>query len=146
MMIDNSKVILVVEDSDDDYYATLRAFKKDGNLSNPIVRCEDGQEALNYLTSEWTDERPKPAIILLDLNLPGIDGRAVLREIKVLPRLKNIPIVVLTTSNDEKDIEACYDLGANSFIQKPVRLDAFFNAIQKLREYWFQIAILPKTE
>ena len=142
----NDKLILIVEDSDDDFYATMRAFKKDGNLSNPIKRCEDGQEALSYLNQPWGAEHLKPAIILLDLNLPGIDGRQVLQEIKSNPRLINIPVIVLTTSNDTKDIESCYELGANTYIQKPVRLEAFFNAIQKLKEYWFQIAVLPKED
>ncbi|MCG7548759.1 response regulator [Pseudoalteromonas sp. Of7M-16] len=144
--MNDNKLILIVEDSDDDYYATNRAFKKDGNLSNPIVRCEDGQEALNYLSQEWTPSHPKPAMILLDLNLPGLDGRLVLKEIKSTRRLANIPIVVLTTSDDEKDIEECYDLGANTYIQKPVKLESLFDAVQKLKDYWFQIAILPKGD
>jgi len=142
----DSKLILIVEDSDDDFYATLRAFKRDGNLSNPLHRCEDGQEALDYLNTPWSDEHLKPAIILLDLNLPGLDGRRVLKKIKQDKRLCNIPVVVLTTSNDEKDIEECYDLGANTYIQKPVKLDSLFEAIQKLKDYWFQIAILPKGD
>lgn len=142
----NDKLILIVEDSDDDFYATMRAFKKDGNLNNPIKRCEDGQEALAYLNQPWSAEHLKPAIILLDLNLPGIDGRQVLHEIKSNSKLTNIPVIVLTTSNDTKDIESCYELGANTYIQKPVRLEAFFNAIQKLKEYWFQIAVLPKED
>ncbi|MBQ4811166.1 two-component system response regulator [Pseudoalteromonas luteoviolacea] len=142
----DSKLILIVEDSDDDFYATLRAFKRDGNLSNPLQRCEDGQEALDYLKEPWSEEHLKPAIILLDLNLPGLDGRHVLKKIKQDKRLCNIPVVVLTTSNDEKDIEECYELGANTYIQKPVKLDSLFEAIQKLKDYWFQIAILPKGD
>ena len=145
-MLDENKIILIVEDSDDDYYATVRAFKKEGNLFNPIKRCEDGSEALDYLNSEWSSETPKPAIILLDLNLPGIDGRRVLQHIKATPSLANIPVIVLTTSNDERDIAECYTLGANTYIQKPVNLDSFFNAIKKLKEYWFQIAVLPKSD
>ncbi|KZN40915.1 response regulator [Pseudoalteromonas luteoviolacea] len=142
----DDKLILIVEDSDDDYYATLRAFKKDGNLSNPLKRCEDGQEALEYLNEPWSEEHLKPAIILLDLNLPGLDGRHVLKKIKQDRRFSNIPVVVLTTSDDEKDIAECYELGANTYIQKPVKLDSLFEAIQKLKDYWFQIAILPKGD
>lgn len=140
----NNKLILLVEDSDDDYYATIRALKKDGNLQNPIKRCEDGQEALDYLNTPWSEDHLQPGIILLDLNLPGIDGRAVLKQIKGTARLTKIPVIVLTTSNDYKDIEACYELGANTYIQKPVKLASFFNAIQKLKEYWLQVALLPR--
>ena len=142
--INNKQPILIVEDSDDDYEATERAFKKYGNLMNPLVRCEDGQEALAYLEKIDLNDVNKPGIVLLDLNLPGIDGREVLKTLKSHPTLKNIPIVVLTTSNDERDIQACYDLGANTYTQKPVLLENFFHAIQKLKEYWFEIAILPK--
>ena len=117
-----------------------------GKLSNSIIRCEDGQEALDYCQSEWTDSTPRPGIILLDLNLPGIDGRVVLKELKGNPRVRDIPIVVLTTSDDSKDIASCYDLGANTYIQKPVKLEAFFESIQRLKEYWFEIAILPRGQ
>ena len=143
-MINAKQPILIVEDSDDDFEATERAFKKYGNLMNPLVRCEDGQEALDYLQQQEAKDAIKPGIILLDLNLPGIDGRDVLKTLKSHATMKNIPIVVLTTSNDERDIQACYDLGANTYIQKPVGLENFFDAIQKLKEYWFEIAILPK--
>ena len=146
MKMDKKQVILIVEDSDDDYEATIRAFKKVGNLSNSIIRCEDGQEALDYCQNEWTDTTPRPGIILLDLNLPGIDGRAVLKELKGNPRVRDIPIVVLTTSDDSKDIASCYDLGSNTYIQKPVKLEAFFESIQRLKEYWFEIAILPRGQ
>lgn len=144
--MDKNQLILIVEDSDDDYEATVRAFKKVGNLSNPIIRCEDGQEALDYCNADWTVERPRPGIILLDLNLPGIDGRMVLKELKSNSRLRDIPIIVLTTSDDSKDISSCYELGANTYMQKPVRLESFFESIQKLKEYWFEIAILPKGD
>ncbi len=144
MKMDKNQLILIVEDSDDDYEATVRAFQKVGNLSNPIIRCEDGQEALDYCALDWTAARPRPGIILLDLNLPGIDGRVVLKELKSNPRVKDIPIIVLTTSDDNKDIASCYELGANTYMQKPVKLEAFFQSIQKLKEYWFEIAILPR--
>lgn len=81
---------------------------------------------------------------MLDLSLPGTDGREVLKIIKSDLKLKKIPVVVLTTSNDIKDIEKCYELGANSYIQKPVGFEGFINAITKLKEYWFEISILPR--
>ena len=122
-------LILVVEDSDTDYEATLRAFRN-SNLANPVQRCEDGEDALDYLfqKNQYSDTSkfPRPYLILLDLNLPGTDGREVLEEIKRDTELKTIPVIVLTTSSDEKDIENCYQAGANSYIQKPVDLRGFF--------------------
>lgn len=148
MKITDDQLILIAEDSEDDYEITVHALKKSGNLKNELFRCEDGQEVLDYLnkTGKYADiENWKlPGIILLDLNMPGVDGRAALREIKSDMKLKNIPIVVLTTSDDEIDIQACYKDGANTYIQKPVDLDGFFSAIKKLKDYWFEIAILPK--
>lgn len=142
------QVILIVEDSDDDYESTVRALQRSGNLKNRILRCESGDEALDYLYGQgkFADrvEFPIPSVILLDLNMPGTDGRMVLRKIKNDDAVKDIPVVVLTTSNDAKDIDACYKDGANTYIHKPVDLDGFFKAIKQLKEYWFEIAILPK--
>ena len=139
--------ILIIEDSDDDYETTVRAFKKANRLVNPIYRCQDGDSALDYLFQrgqfEDPESAPRPGIILLDLNLPGLDGSAVLREIKNDDHFKSIPIIVLTTSDDPKDIDSCYQDGANTFIMKPVELDKFFAAIKSLDEYWFGISILP---
>lgn len=143
------QMILIVEDSDDDYEATLRALKKTGDLKNPIKRCEDGAQALRYLRreEEFSDleTSPRPDIILLDLNMPGIGGRDVLHEIKKHDTLKHIPVIVLTTSSNELDIEACYKEGANSYIQKPVDLEGFFQAIKLLKEYWLEVSVLPKA-
>ena len=148
--IQTNQLILIAEDSDDDYEMTLHAFKKAGNLKNPIHRCEDGQELLDYLRKEgcYKDYQnwKEPGIILLDLNMPGIDGREALQEIKNDADLKRIPVVVLTTSIDEKDVNACYDEGANTYIQKPVDLDGFFKAVKRLKEYWFEISILPRKD
>ena len=144
-----SQPILLVEDSPEDYEATLRAFRKSG-LKNPVHRCEDGEEALDYLfrRGRYGDpaSSPCPGVILLDLNLPGTDGRQVLAEIKGDENLKKIPVVVLTTSVDERDIDACYRAGANSYIQKPVDIDGFVKAIERLNGYWFEVVILPKGE
>jgi CheY-like chemotaxis protein len=84
-------------------------------------------------------------VVLLDLNLPGTDGREVLNEIKSHPDLRQIPVIVLTTSSDDRDVSACYKAGANSYVQKPVDLDGFMRAIERLNDYWFEVVILPRT-
>jgi two-component system response regulator len=132
--------ILVVEDSPDDFDATKRAFAA-ANLRNTIEHAISGEAALAYLRTEG---KPRPGLILLDLNMPGMDGRRTLQIIKASSELKNIPVVVLTTSNDDRDVHACYELGANTYIQKPVDFDGLIGAIRQLKEYWFEIAILPK--
>ena len=134
--------ILIVEDSEDDFEATRRAFAK-ANLRNPIAHALTGEGALGYLRN---DANTKPGIILLDLNMPGLDGRQTLQIIKEDYELKKIPIVVLTTSADERDVEGCYALGANTYIQKPVDFDGLITAIKQLKEYWFEIALLPKAD
>jgi CheY-like chemotaxis protein len=144
--INPKHLILIVEDSDIDYETTLRAFKN-SNMANPVQRCEDGEEALDYLfqRNQYADasKSPRPDLILLDLNLPGTDGREVLEEIKKDPKLKTIPVIVLTTSADDKDIQICYRAGANSYIQKPVDLEGFYSAIGRLRDFWFEVVLLP---
>jgi CheY-like chemotaxis protein len=134
-----SQPILLVEDSPEDFEATERALRKAG-LKNPIYRCADGEEALDFLhrRGSYADaaDAPRPGIVLLDLNLPGTDGREVLSEIKTDPALKQIPVVVLTTSSDQRDIDVCYRSGANSYIQKPERLHG----------YWLEVVILPMGE
>lgn len=136
----SAQPILIVEDSDDDFEATRRAFDR-ANLINPIAHARCGEEALAYLQTAAND---RPGLILLDLNMPGIDGRKTLQSIKADTALREIPVVILTTSDDERDIRECYAAGANTFIQKPVDLDGLFAAIRRLKEYWFEIALLPK--
>lgn len=147
--VSTSQTILIVDDSDDDYDATERALRKDKNLKNPLHRCEDGKEALEYLFRrgryQEPDAAPRPGLVLLDLNMPGVDGRQVLAEMKVDAELKRIPVIVMTNSGDERDIGACYDIGANTYIQKPLNWTGFFEAMQRLKEYWFEIAVLPKA-
>jgi len=139
--------ILLVEDSPEDYEATVRAFKRSG-LKNPIYRCEDGENALDFLHRRGPyadpERSPRPGVILLDLNLPGTDGREVLTEIKQDDQLKQIPVIVLTTSNDARDVESCYQAGANSYIQKPVDTEGFVRAIERLNGYWFEVVVLPQ--
>ena len=141
------QTILIVEDSDDDYIATIRAFKK-ANLLNPVQRCTNGDQALDYLYQRGEFSAPatapRPGFVLLDLNLPGTDGREVLRVAKSDPQLRQIPIIVLTTSLAEQDISRCYDAGANSYIKKPVDLVGFVQAVERLKEYWLGVAVLPK--
>ena len=147
-MTDN-RSILVVEDSPEDWKIMQRAIGR-SNLKNKITRVADGDEALDYLyrRGAWIDasKAPRPGIILLDLNLPGMDGREVLSEIKSAPVLCTIPVVVLTTSKDERDIESCYALGANSYINKPVDMEGFLTALARLKDYWFEIVVLPRGE
>ena len=149
MSVKQNQAILIVEDSPEDYEATVRAFRKAG-LANSIMRCENGEEALDYLYHRGVyvdpEKSPRPGIILLDLNMPGLDGRGLLTIIKNDNNLKKIPVVVLTTSSDERDIDKCYEEGANSYINKPVDLNGLMIAIQRLRDYWFEIVILPKDE
>jgi CheY-like chemotaxis protein len=139
--------ILVVEDSPEDYELTQEAFRLAG-FRNPLHRVCDGEEALDYLHRRGRYAEPatspRPGVILLDLNLPGTDGREVLADIKQDQELKRIPVIVLTTSKDDRDIQACYKIGANSYIAKPVNMDGFFSAIQRLTNYWFEVSILPR--
>ncbi|MGV8906280.1 MAG: response regulator [Acetobacterium sp.] len=140
------QLIIIVEDSPEDYDAMLRAFKK-VNLKNKVLRFEMGDDCLDYLfgRAEYEGKKPVlPGLVVLDLNLPGLDGREVLKLIKTTPHLKMIPVVVLTTSDDERDINDCYRDGANSYIQKPVNFQGFIEAITTLKEFWFEIALLPK--
>jgi CheY-like chemotaxis protein len=138
--------ILLVEDNIDDYDAAIRSFKA-AHLDNPVHWSSTGRDALDYLKSEGPyaqcPNHELPGLVLLDLNMPGLDGRAVLEKAKQNPNLKKIPIIILTTSSDERDVEQCYELGASTYIQKPVSFDGLINAIRHLKDYWFGIAILP---
>lgn len=144
----NSQPILLVEDTPEDAEATLRAFKKAG-MANPIFHCTDGDDALDFLRNKGkyadTAKAPRPGMILLDLNMPGTDGREVLSAIKADEKLCQIPVIVLTTSADERDIQVCYRDGANSYIQKPVDMKGFLESIQRLVDYWYHIVLLPKA-
>ena len=147
MAENDMQLILIVEDNDDDYLATMRSFKKT-SLANPIRRCTNGDQALDYLwqRGEFSAlNAPRPSIILLDLNLPGTDGREVLRAIKAATALMKIPVVVLTTSNAEQDIEHCYAVGANSYVQKPVVFEGFIRTIAMLSDYWLNVSALPRS-
>lgn len=140
------RIIMLVEDNPQDREATIRAFRKSG-LNNPIVQCEDGEEALDYLFRRGQfivpKTSPRPGVILLDLNMPGTDGFGVLVQLKADPELRMIPVVILTTSTDFSDIDRCYAAGASSYVQKPVDFEKFATMIKLLKEYWFEVVILP---
>jgi CheY-like chemotaxis protein len=144
-LTDQSHSILLVEDSPEDCAATIRAFKRSG-FDSPIVNCGDGDSALDYLyrRGDYTaEDTARPSLILLDLNLPGTDGRAVLEQVKADRGLCDIPVVILTTSSDPHDVSASYKAGANSYVQKPVDRDRLYNMAQQLKDYWFGVTILP---
>jgi two-component system response regulator len=137
--MNRSNIILLVEDNADDAELTLRAFRK-SKILNEIVVVTDGVEALDYVFAEGAYAGRKleagPAVILLDLKLPKIGGLEVLRRLRADERTRRIPVVVLTSSNEEKDILSSYDLGANSFVRKPVDFAQFVEAAQQLGMYW----------
>jgi two-component system response regulator len=134
----NSGSILLVEDNPDDVMFTVRAFKRN-KISNEIVVANDGEEALNLLFPHDDPDALIPALILLDVNLPKVDGLEVLRRIRSHRRTAGLPVVVLTTSNEERDIVQSYRLGANSFVRKPVMFDEFVNATNVLGVYWLLV-------
>lgn len=139
-------IILLVEDDPEDQKLTRRALKT-SKLRNDLFVVGDGEQALDFLhhRAEFADPAasPRPDLILLDLNMPKIDGRAVLQHIKREPDLRSIPVVVLTTSSQEEDILRSYQLGVNSYITKPVSMDGFIKAIVDLERYWFDLVVLP---
>ena len=135
----NSRLILLVEDNPSDVDLTKRALEK-RHISNALLVAEDGKEALDYLFAEGVhagrNVTDLPTLVLLDLKLPKLDGLEVLRRIRAEPRTKRLPVVILTSSNEEQDLAAGYDLGANSYIRKPVDFVQFAKAIEHLGLYW----------
>lgn len=131
--------ILLVEDNPEDAELTIRALKKN-NVLNPLLHVKDGEEALAFIfgTGKYANRNLaiRPHLILLDLNMPKVNGMEVLQKIKSDERTKAIPVVILTSSKEEPDIETCYKLGANSFIVKPVGFENFTKAITELGFYW----------
>jgi CheY-like chemotaxis protein len=138
--------LLAIEDSNEDFEAFERFWRR-SSLTIPVFRCVSGEQALAFLyrTGNYADpdRSPRPSVILLDLNLPKTDGREVLRRIKRDENLKTIPVVVFTTSNNPKDIEVCYQYGANSYIVKPIDFNQLKRDIKTLVEYWFEVIVLP---
>lgn len=142
------KTILLVEDNPDDEALTLRALKKN-NILNDVVVARDGAEALDYLFGtgayEDRDARAQPQLVLLDLKLPKIDGLEVLQRLRSDERTRLLPVVILTTSKEDRDVVASYTLGANSYIRKPVDFDEFMEAVRQLGLYWLLLNVAPPT-
>ena len=132
--------IILVEDNPDDERLAIRALRK-GNVANEILVARNGEEAINMILSA----DPLPCVVLLDLKLPKIDGLEVLRRIRAEPRTKLLPVVVLTSSSEDRDIVESYSLGANSYVRKPVEFDRFTEAVRQLGLYWALVnESLPK--
>jgi two-component system, response regulator len=140
------KVILLVEDNPDDEALTLRALAKCG-ISNEVMVCRDGADALNYIfgRAKYEGRNPAefPAITLLDLKLPKVDGLTVLERIRADERTKLMPVAILTSSNLEEDLIRGYELGANSYVRKPVKFESFVEAIHQLGIYWLLLNESP---
>jgi two-component system, response regulator len=147
----DDKVILLVEDNPDDEALTLRALKKN-NIKNEVVVARDGIEALDYLFGTGAhagrDLNVQPQVVLLDLKLPKLDGFEVLRRLRAAEPTKLLPVVILTTSNEDQDRVKGYGLGANSYVRKPVEFDRFIEAVRQLGLYWLILnerAPLPRS-
>lgn len=144
----SNKVVLLVEDNPDDEVLTLHALKKNG-ISNQVMVARDGVEALDYVFArgihEGRDVCDLPAVILLDLNMPKLGGLEVLRQIRADPRTRRTPVVILTTSKEDQDLIQSYELGANSYVRKPVDFERFTEAVNNLGMYWLLINELPPS-
>lgn len=138
------KTILLVEDNSDDEKLTLRAMRQ-SEVPNVIVVVRDGAEAIDYLLTEVQKGHRLPSLILLDLKLPKISGLEVLERLRAEEATKNLPVVVLTSSDEENDIAQSYSLGANSYIRKPVDFDEFIDSVRQLGVYWLTINMAAKN-
>jgi CheY-like chemotaxis protein len=145
----NELHILLVEDNHMDVELTLDAFRE-ARLRNTIHVASDGEEALNYVFGRAVyadrDKYPMPGLILLDLKMPRVDGFEVLRQVKSTPIIKRIPVIVLTSSKEEGDRALSYDIGANSYLVKPVSFEGFLHVVQQIEGYWFSLNVAPPKE
>lgn len=144
----HANTLLVVEDSDEDFEALMRAIREVSSTPLSIHRCNDGDDAIDLLTRQGKycnadNVFSQPDLIVLDLNLPGTDGREVLDEIKQSELLKTIPVVILSTSSNPKDLQACYESGCNSYMLKPMRSGDLKDSVKRLLDYWFKSVVLP---
>ncbi len=141
--------LLIIEDSDEDFEALRRIINQVSSFPLSIDRCLDGDDALDFLNQEgiYSDIKTivRPELIILDLNLPGTDGREVLVTIKQTQKLKIIPVVVLSTSANPQDIEDCYQSGVNSYMLKPMNISDLKDSVKTLLDYWLKAMILPST-
>jgi CheY-like chemotaxis protein len=149
-MKNGEKLTIVIADDDADDRLMIEDAFNESKLLNPLVFVENGEELLKCLRREgdYADTLPKrrnPGLILLDLNMPRMDGRTALAHLKADPELRRIPVIVLTTSKAEEDVLRTYDLGVNSFITKPVSFDALVDVVRTLNHYWIEIVQLPST-
>lgn len=146
MAITSEKLVLVIEDNLDDFEMTVRALRK-SSITNPVLNFETGEESLEYLYQKGryanNPKHQRPSLILLDINMPGMNGIEVLKNIKNETELKTIPVIMLTTSKGSKDIQSCYDAGANSYMQKPVKFEGFLDAMKTMKNFWFELAVTP---
>ncbi len=141
--------ILVVEDNDEDFDMLQMTFQG-ASIPNPLYRCSEGEEALEFLgqTGRYADTHaaPRPGLILLDLNLAGLDGRQVLEHVKRDRRLKSIPVLVFSTSGNPKDVQSAYDHGASGYLLKPVDLPRFERMIRLFKEFWLDHIVMPEDD
>ncbi|MEW6742318.1 MAG: response regulator [Planctomycetota bacterium] len=139
-------VILLAEDDAGDQELIRRALEE-GGVPVELHVVQDGEQALDYLLrrGRYSDPRlsPRPHLMLLDLNMPKLDGKQVLREMLEQPELRRLPVVALTTSRDEKDVRETYELGANSYVRKPERAEQYVSLVRSLEAYWFDLVVLP---
>jgi CheY-like chemotaxis protein len=147
MPAEKRPITILIADDDAEDRMMIKEAMHEAHLKNPLTFVEDGEQLMDFLQHRGKyagqDSSSRPGLILLDLNMPRKDGREALREIKSNPELKDIPVVVLTTSKAEEDIVRTYDLGVNSFISKPVTFDALVTITRDLGRYWFEIVELP---
>ncbi len=138
--------LLLIEDGEADQRLVARALRS-AKIKTDLYIVDNGEDGLAFLRGEGEHrDSPRPDLILLDLNLPRIDGKQVLREIRADEKLKEIPVVMLTTSAEERDIVESYRLGVNAYITKPVEVQDFMESVQKLEEFWFDLVKLPSKE
>lgn len=146
-MKDRSSVPILIADDDLDDCEMIREALSESRLVNELYFVHDGESLINWLHDKWEQSQSgknmMPGLILLDLNMPKMDGREVLAEMKKHPHLSQIPVVVLTTSQAEEDIVRSYNLGANSFITKPIEFDSLVHVMRDIGRYWFEIVELP---
>lgn len=141
MITENQPVVVLVEDNESDVELTRRAFAQ-SRIANRLVVARDGEEALRLLLGAGDAKPISPPLVLLDLKLPTVDGIEVLRRLRADPRTRRVPVVVLTSSMEDRDLAACYDNGANSYVRKPVDFEQFAEAVRQLGLYWL---ILNRT-
>jgi len=139
-MTNDAQTLLLVEDNPDDEELTIRGLRH-ANVKNPIDVARDGQDAIDYLLGTDDQPNPTPAVVLLDLNLPRVGGLEVLKRIRGEHRTRHVPVVILTSSNEDRDLINGYDLGANSYIRKPIQSEEFATTVARLGIYWLMLNV-----